>query len=228
MRMWPMSQKHTVEINTSHIYFPSSTIFVGVWEEGKKNGASIITKETLFDTLPPQMAECLMFLSRCVAFSLPSMGCVHSHCLMSKIEGKPCKLWMPRCQRHNTGKTVCRHVFYTLETSCSLARGLTDTICETNWQLRKQLLPIIQMIHSLFVNYKALQLNLNYIMFALLVGAPETHNAEPLYWICFHPSGCLSISPSIYPSVLRWLILNMWLVLYFRWVPFFYCLAFWF
>lgn len=182
--------------------------FLGVWEEGEKNGASIITKETLFGTLPPQMAECLMFLSRCVAFSLPSMGCVHSHCLMSKIEGKPCKLWMPRCQRHNTGKTVCRHVFYTLETSCSLAWGLTDAICETNWQLRKRFYCLLSKWFfakqtSLFVNYKALQLNLNCIMFALLVGAPETHDAESLYWICFHPSGCLSICPSIYPSVLR-------------------------
>lgn len=37
----------------------------------KKNSASIITKESLFGTIPPQMAKCLMFLSRCVAFSLP-------------------------------------------------------------------------------------------------------------------------------------------------------------
>ncbi len=74
------------------------------------------------------MAKCLMFLSRCVAFSLPWMGCVHNHCLMSKIEGEPCKLWMPPCQRHGTAKTmwVCRHLFCTLETSCSLARGLRE------------------------------------------------------------------------------------------------------
>lgn len=53
------------------------------------------------------MASCLMFLSRCVAFFQPWMGCVHSHCLRSKIEGKPCKLWMPPHQRHNTAKTIC-------------------------------------------------------------------------------------------------------------------------
>lgn len=102
------------EINASNIYLSSSTYFFlggGVKRERAKeriqNSASVITKESLFGTLPPQMARRLMFLSRCVAFSLPWMGCVHSHCLRSKIEGESCKLWMPPRQRHNTAKTIC-------------------------------------------------------------------------------------------------------------------------
>ena len=92
---------------------PSSSVFWGLTGE-KKISASIITKDSLFGTLPPQMAECLMFPSRCVAFSLPWMGCVHNHCLMSKIEGKPCKLWMPPCQRHGTAKTMCADISFAL------------------------------------------------------------------------------------------------------------------
>ena len=111
---------------------PSSTRFWGLTGE-KKNSTSIITKDSLFGTLPPQMAECLMFLSRCVAFFLPRTGCAHNHCLMSKIEGMPCKLWMPPCQRHGTEKTACRHVCCTLETSCSLACGLRgDSLVSPN------------------------------------------------------------------------------------------------
>lgn len=115
MRICPMSWRHVLRSMHQTFTFHLQLIFF-FWRGGVKraraveriqNSASVITKESLFGTLPPQMARRLMFLSRCVAFSLPSMGCVHSHCLRSKIEGESCKLWMPPRQRHNTAKTIC-------------------------------------------------------------------------------------------------------------------------
>lgn len=119
-RCFPWHSEHEIdqchrthcESNTLRI-FALYPVFLGMWEE-QKNSASIITKESLFGTLPPQMAWCLMFLSRRVAFSQSWMGCVHSHCLMSKIEGKPCKLWMPPCQRHGIAKTMCVDITFAL------------------------------------------------------------------------------------------------------------------
>lgn len=55
-----------------HLPFIFNLFFLegGVKRERIQNSASVITKESLFGTLPPQMATRLMFLSRCVAFSL--------------------------------------------------------------------------------------------------------------------------------------------------------------
>lgn len=100
----------------SNTYFSFIYCF-GARQEWKKDGTSIITKESLFGSHPPQMAEWLMFLSRCVASSLSRMGCVHNHCLRSKIEGKPCKMWMPLAKTWHCKDNVSTHLFFTLETS---------------------------------------------------------------------------------------------------------------
>ena len=86
-----------------------------------------VTAQEIFNILPvrrlysapihPQTAGRLMFLSRWIAFSLPWKACVHSHCLMSKIESKPFKLVVPCCRRHGTAKTMC--VDISLVLSCS-------------------------------------------------------------------------------------------------------------
>lgn len=115
---WHTTQDQRVNVINITLFLPLILKPAG----GDEICASIITEESLFGTRPPQMAKCLMFLSRCVAFCLPSMGCVHNHCLMSKIEGKPCKLWMPPLPKTRHCKdNVCRHLCPTLETSSSLA-----------------------------------------------------------------------------------------------------------
>lgn len=120
-RIRPVSHKHMVRSVLPHISI--STMTFGVCQAKIRITLPWSLRSHYLALCLPRWPKCLMFSSRSVAFSLLWMVCVHNHCLMSKIEGKPCKLWMPSCQRQAIGKTVCRHLFCTLETSCYLAWG---------------------------------------------------------------------------------------------------------